>query len=132
MVPESHSRSFIENMCCTLLPTAPNLYCFRVECAAHNTASSTPTSSCINPNVIVSMAGRPMNASALKRICSAECNFYSNKKNSDARYCPLFSSLIYGAIFKTVRYDVGFMINGILGSLVSITCEYPDMLSSMH
>ena len=35
-------------------------HCFRVACAAHKTAHSTPTSSCTNSNVIVSMAGKPV------------------------------------------------------------------------
>ena len=40
--------------------TALRLHCFRVGRAAHNTARSTPTSSRTDPNVIVSMAGRPV------------------------------------------------------------------------
>ena len=40
--------------------TALHLYYFQVDCAAHNTAHTTPTSSCTDQDVIVSMAGRPV------------------------------------------------------------------------
>jgi hypothetical protein len=38
--------------------------------------------------------------------------------------CALSYSLVMAYTHRTARYDISLMINGVLGSLVSITCKY--------